>query len=107
MQSPAGYVYRIALNLHRRQARRLRLGRSVDVGEYVGDPAAEVEARSEVLRALGMLSVEQRQAVVLVEWLGFRAEEAGRILGIDGASVRGRVHRARRLLRERFGVSDA
>jgi DNA-directed RNA polymerase specialized sigma24 family protein len=44
--------------------------------------------------------------LVLVEWLGYTAEEAGRILGIEAVSVRGRLHRARGTLRERFGGSD-
>jgi RNA polymerase sigma factor (sigma-70 family) len=110
MESPTGYVYRIALNLHRRHARRASVGplhRPAVHEELGGDPASEVETRSEIFRALGILSIEQRQAVVLMEWLGYTAEEAGALLQIDAASVRGRVHRARALLRERFGVPDA
>ena len=49
----------------------------------------------------------QRQALVLVEWLGFSAEEAGHILRIAPSSVRGRLHRARGSLRETFGGIDA
>lgn len=69
-------------------------------------PEAAVEARSDVARALALLTIEQRQAVVLVEWLGFDAAEAGRLLGVDAASVRGRVHRARESLRKQMGVRD-
>lgn len=61
------------------------------------------EDRLEVLRAVASLPRTQREALVLVEWLGLGAEEAGGILGNAAASVRGRCHRARATLRERFG----
>ncbi|MGH2637435.1 MAG: RNA polymerase sigma factor, partial [Actinomycetota bacterium] len=48
----------------------------------------------------------QREVLVLVEWLGYTAEEAGGVLGIEPASVRGRLHRARKSLRARYGGSD-
>jgi RNA polymerase sigma-70 factor, ECF subfamily len=66
------------------------------------DPDA-VERRLDVLQALSELPETQRAALVLVEWAGMSAEEAGRALGLQPASVRGRVHRARRALRRRLG----
>lgn len=99
MESPAGYLYRVALNLWRRQARRHRRMPWLPVTTGATDPAVSAEARSEVIRLLLALSPEQREAVVLVEWLGLTAEEAGQTLGIDASSVRGRVHRARLALR--------
>lgn len=80
-----------------------------------GDPAeAEDLAQEAMARALerwdrisGMADPEaQREALALVGWLGYTAEEAGALLGIDAASVRGRLHRARRTLRERHGGPD-
>jgi DNA-directed RNA polymerase specialized sigma24 family protein len=53
----------------------------------------------DVLAALRTLPRTQLEALLLVEWLGMTSEEAGRILGIDPASVRGRIHRAREALR--------
>jgi RNA polymerase sigma-70 factor (ECF subfamily) len=107
MESPAGYVYRMAFNLYRNRLRwrRVRSRRPV-VAEPPVDPAAVAEARDEVRRALGSLPNTQRVALVLVEWLEMTADEAGAVLGIEGASVRGRVHRARATLRERFGRND-
>jgi RNA polymerase sigma factor (sigma-70 family) len=104
MDNPVGYVYTVALNLHRRRHRR----RPPKLGPPPApqDPEAMVQERSEVAQALAMLTIEQRQAVVLVEWLGFDASQAGRLLGVDAASVRGRLHRARESLRERLGVRD-
>jgi RNA polymerase sigma-70 factor, ECF subfamily len=110
MAAPAGYVYRAALNLHRSRLRRaavaVRLGGRVgpqgpgDGGG--GDPSAGHEVR-EMLRSL---PATQREALMLVEWLGYSAEEAASILGIRPVSVRGRLHRARASLRTRFGGED-
>jgi RNA polymerase sigma factor (sigma-70 family) len=96
MEAPAGYVFRIALNLHRRRLRRAKIQAAlVRPPSLAPDPSQIVEAHAEAVRVLAMLSSEQREAVVLVEWLGMSAEEAGRVLGIKPESVRGRVHRAR------------
>jgi len=104
--TPSGYVFQIAFNLHRSMLRRatraLRVGRRAVAS---AEPNAG-QTRLEVLEALSSLPGSQREALVLVEWLGFSAEEAGRILGIEPPSVRGRVHRARGSLRERFGDID-
>jgi DNA-directed RNA polymerase specialized sigma24 family protein len=80
IRDPVGYAYRTAFNLHTSWVRRL-----------------------DVLQALSELPETQRAALVLVEWAGMSAEEAGRALGLQPASVRGRVHRARRALRRRLG----
>jgi RNA polymerase sigma-70 factor (ECF subfamily) len=107
MESPIGYVYRTALNLHRKRLRHLRvLARRLFAPAPVDDPAGAVESRLEVQRALRALSTEQREAMVLVEWVGLDAEEAGQVLGIQAVSVRGRLHRARAALREHLGGSD-
>lgn len=107
MDSPGGYLYRIALNLQRKQVlgRSRSSARGPDTSSGA-DPAEVVEARTEVARLLGALPVGQRQALVLVEWLGLDAAEAAGVLGIKAASVRVRVHRAKTTLRERFGVAD-
>ena len=67
---------------------------------------AAVDTRNEVLSILASLPRAQREALVLVEWLGFETEQAGELLGIDAASVRGRLHRAREVVRERYGELD-
>jgi RNA polymerase sigma factor (sigma-70 family) len=106
MDSPLGYVYRTALNLNRSRLRKVAVRARRVFAEVPGeDPSAAAEARSEVHRALGALSRPQREALILVEWLGFGSEEAAGLLGIDPASVRGRIHRAKKVLRERVGGS--
>jgi RNA polymerase sigma-70 factor (sigma-E family) len=105
MDSPAGYVYRAALNLHRRRVRRSRLVPLLSPPS-APDPAEEAGRRSDVHRALQSLSHEQREALVLVEWLGFDSEDAASILGIRPSSVRTRLHRARAALRAQLGGID-
>lgn len=107
MESPVGYVYRTAFNLNRNRLRRLaRPLRRRAVPPTEGDPASEVETRSEIRRVLAGLPASQREALVLVEWLGLDADEAGRVLRIEPASVRGRIHRARRTVKKHFGGED-
>jgi RNA polymerase sigma-70 factor, ECF subfamily len=103
LASSAGYVYRVAINLHRRRSRRRRPISLPSTGSAASDPVSVVQDRDRVLRAMQALTPDQREAMVLVAWLDYDAESAGRILGIDAASVRGRIHRARTVLRDRLG----
>lgn len=107
MAEPAGYVYRIASNLHRRRSRRN--GRSRPLADAIGrasDALDPANAGHDVLAALATLSHAEREAIVLVELLGFDAEAAGGILGIKAGTVRVRLHRARAHLREALGGDD-
>jgi RNA polymerase sigma factor (sigma-70 family) len=108
MESPAGYAYQAAVNLNRSRLRRLRVRARLGTPTAVEpDATSDSEARDEVLAILASLSREQREALVLVEWLGFSTEEAGGLLGIDSASVRGRLHRARVAIRkQRWGRDE-
>ena len=107
MESADGYLYRTALNLNRSRLRRLAVrARRAVAGAHARDPAESVETRHMVLQALLLLPPAQREAVVLVEWLGFSVEEAGVVLRIEPVSVRGRLHRARATLRHRLGGID-
>jgi RNA polymerase sigma factor (sigma-70 family) len=107
MDSPGGYLYRVALNLQRKRVKRRSRAAVVGPASSGGaDPAEVIEARAEVARILGALPLGQRQVLVLVEWLGLDASEAARVLGIKPASVRVRVHRAKTALRGQFGAAD-
>ena len=108
MESPAGYLYRTALNLQRKRSRRLRVELRHRTVREDDDRRGDVaEDRLDLLRAVAALPLAQRQAVVLVDWLGFPASEAARMLGIEAVSVRGRLHRARSELRGQVGGDDA
>lgn len=105
MSSPAGYVYRTAVNLNRSRLRRLaRPLRWSRESERSSD--AEPEVIGSLVSALAALPRGQREAVLLVEWLGLEAREAGQILGISPSSVRSRVHRAKALLAGGTGDTD-
>lgn len=104
MDSSEGYLFRTALNLHRKRARRLRAGARAEAS--VPTPAADeasVDDRLTVLAAVAKLPRGHREALVLVEWLGFDATEASEILGIRPVSVRSRLMDARRNLRRHLG----
>jgi len=105
MSSPAGYVYRTAVNLNRSRLRRLaRPLRWSRESERSSD--AEPEVIGSLVSALTALPRGQREAVLLVEWVGLDAREAGRILGISPSSVRSRVHRAKTSLAGGAGDTD-
>src|SRR4249920_1435586 len=107
MDSPTGYVYRTAVNLHRSRRRALVVrARRIFATVPAEDLSGPVSASQDVRRALVQLPQGQREALILVEWLGLESEEAGRVLGIDASSVRGRLHRARSSLRDQLGDHD-
>lgn len=103
MESPVGYLYRTGVNLNRHRLRHLTVrarGLLAVTRDAQNEPAAGVQ--QEIAEAIASLSRGQREAFMLVEWLGLNAEEAGRVLGIAPASVRSRVHRAKAALRARL-----
>jgi RNA polymerase sigma-70 factor, ECF subfamily len=106
MDSPGGYAYRVALNLNRQRLRHLAVRARRFFAMTVGlDAEQPPHVREELAEAIASLSRGQREAFMLVEWVGLSAEEAGRALRIAPASVRSRVHRARALLRDRLRES--
>lgn len=106
MDDPEGYLYRTALNLHRNALKRLAMATRLRASEEPAEDSDRLDRRLDLRRAIRSLPRAQREALVLVEWLGYSAEEAGPLLGIEAASVRGRLHRARESLRQRYGGLD-
>ena len=106
MASPDGYVYRTALNLHRKAIRRAR-GRPVDPAPQSSvDPSVGLADRDLILRALQQLPIGLRVALVLVDWAGMPTNEAASVLRLNPASVRVRLHRGRKALRTLMGGRD-
>jgi len=104
VEEPRAYLYRTALNLkrsrHRLWARRTR---DLSVDRDVLPDTTDVVAESvDIRRALAELTIDQRVALVLVDFLGFDSAGAGRVLGIEAEAVRARLHRGRAALRERL-----
>jgi RNA polymerase sigma factor (sigma-70 family) len=102
--SPKTWLYAIALNLLRDNARRAaaegraleRVGGPADVG---ADPFAGVEHRDELNRALAALSAEEREAIALRFGAELTVPEIATVLGESLTTVEGRVYRALRKLR--------
>ncbi|MDQ3963066.1 MAG: RNA polymerase sigma factor [Actinomycetota bacterium] len=88
-----------------------RLARRRNVAEAVrAEPTRathESSVRMEVSDALGELSVELREPVVLIDMFGESYKQAARILGVPEGTVKSRVHRARALLARSLGVEVA
>jgi RNA polymerase sigma-70 factor, ECF subfamily len=99
MVDPAGYLYRVAMNVFRSRYRRARVAARRLVWRGSNDGITQVEDRDAVSRLLGMLTPRQRAAVVLTTVLDYSSDEAGQILGIPGSSVRVLTTRARATLR--------
>ena len=80
MENPIGYLYRTALNLHRRRLRRASVAMRKafnllpDVDELAG-----VDTRDEAVRLLSRLTPRERSAIVITAYLGYSTEEAGRL----------------------------
>ena len=107
MDSPEGYLFRTALNLHRSRMRRvISRARQLFEPTPIPDPADVVGDRDSIARALDSLPDGQRGAVVLVEWLGMDQEGAAKILRIQPGSLRARLSRAKAALRQ-LGDDDA
>jgi RNA polymerase sigma factor (sigma-70 family) len=107
MDSPAGYVYRTAVNLHRNELRRRRMwrrnaGRALASSNAGADPDDQLEIR----RAVAALPRGHREVLVLVDWLGYDAETSAQILGLKVGAVRTRLYRARAALRDGIGGVD-
>ena len=103
------WLYRIAVNavLARRRglAHSFEVTVDTDAGELdrrvtTDTPAIDLEA------AIAGLPDGARHVLVLVGLYGFSHEEAGRELGIAVGTSKAQLHRARRLLSTRLGLSE-
>jgi RNA polymerase sigma-70 factor (ECF subfamily) len=101
MDEPVGFLYRTAMNLHRKRLRRAAVVmRKVTNLLPPDDALAAVEARDEATRLLRRLTPREREALVLTAYLGYSTEEAGGLLGIKANTVRVLTARARASLKQ-------
>lgn len=111
------WLYGIATNLLRHHVRAevralhatARLVGHREVAEPHHDRVAErVDAADRVRRlagALARLPARDRDVLLLTSWAGLTATEVGEALGIPAGTVRSRLHRTRRALREQAETS--
>ena len=108
------WLYAIAANAirdrHRAAGRQRRLVSRLSMlqPETPGpDLAEELLDREAVAAAFARLSPADREVLMLVAWEGLTdARAIGLVLGLRPGTVRGRVHRARRRLRELLALAD-
>lgn len=96
---PAGWVYRVAVNVGRsrwRRARRLVLGATGDGGSTPSEPTVP---DADLWHAVAALPGGQRDAVVLRFVLDWDFSRIGHALGIEESSARARVSRGLSTLR--------
>lgn len=102
------WLYTIALNVRREEARRRSRSREVAVApEKVREPAVDPTASSTtdrlVQRALDQLSDTAREVVVLHWYDGMSFPEIAKMLGATVSAVKVRAHRAYEQLRKLLG----
>lgn len=102
---PLPWLYRIAWhaigNQRRSLARRQRLQQQVQaLGSplRIADHADEVVSREALAAALGALTELDREVLRLICWEDLDPADAARVLGCSAATLRVRLHRARRRL---------
>jgi RNA polymerase sigma-70 factor (ECF subfamily) len=101
MASPGGWLYRVALNVVRRRARRLKLerellrrGRSLDAAPVALDP--------DLWAAVRALPRRQRTAVALRYVLDLPEAEIAALMGVTRGAVSATLTTARRTLADRL-----
>jgi RNA polymerase sigma-70 factor (ECF subfamily) len=107
MDSPTGYLHHAAMNIYRNRYRRAQLGlRKAIRSDPPVDAFGLAEDRISVSNALRSLTRKQRAALMLTDLLGYPADEAGRMLGIRGSTVRSLSSTARAALRDAKELID-
>lgn len=73
-----------------------------ELPDRAAEPAADPDDRIDLERAIASLGVGDREALVMVDMLGFEPIEVAAILGVTPDTFRVRLHRARGRLREAY-----
>ena len=89
----------------REMAAKLGLRKAIGSDPPV-DAFDSAEDRISVSSALRNLTPKQRAALVLTDLLGYPADEAGRMLGVRGSTVRSLSSTARAALRDAKELAD-
>jgi len=108
----SAWLFRILRNLFYSQHRRAKHEVPDPDGSYAGQlrTAPDQGARCDVQdlrRALAKLSVENREALILVAAEGLSYEEAAQVCGVPLGTMKSRVHRGRMRLAELLALHEA
>jgi len=111
------WLYRIMVNLYIDEVRRRKRAPTesfeampalMEIADPESDPAERVLSREldgNIQEALQSLPQDFRTAVTLCDVEGFSYEEISEIMGCSIGTVRSRVHRGRKLMKQRLGVA--
>jgi RNA polymerase sigma-70 factor (ECF subfamily) len=96
MESPSGWVYRVAINHARRVARRRTMEQKIFRKEI---PTPDLPAHAgELWDLVASLSERQRQVVMLRHVAGLKESEIGAVLGVSRGTVSSTLHDAHQRL---------
>ena len=97
VRDPVAWVFRTAFRLASREMKRQRHHADSDVPEMIAGEVSVLPCS--VARGLRRLSPEQRSAVFLHYFADMPVGEVARLSGVPVATMKVRLHRARRALR--------
>jgi RNA polymerase sigma factor (sigma-70 family) len=104
--NPGAWVRRVAIREAVRGARRDARRHGTPSAEATASPDPDVGASIDVDRALAVLPLMQRAAVVLHHLVGVPTSEVAGLLGCRPATARVHLHRGRRRLAELLGADE-
>jgi RNA polymerase sigma-70 factor (ECF subfamily) len=108
IDDPTAYLFRVALNGFRMRRRRATMAiRRAPAPPEQRDGFTEAEMREDVRRLLLGVTPRQRAALLLVDLLGYPAEQAASILRVRPSTIRNLASQGRKTLRATEGVRDA
>jgi len=103
IREPMPWIYRTAFRIASRELQREKRLPPPSPDPAPGLDPGEIQ---DVIRALAILSRNQRAAVLLHDLEGFPGPEVARLLGMSAATVRVHLFRGRRRLRELLGSEE-
>lgn len=103
IRDPVPWIYRTAFRIASRELQREKRLPPPSPDPLPGLDPGEIQ---DVIRALAILSPNQRSAVLLHDLEGFTSLEVARRLGMSAATVRVHLFRGRRRLRELLGGEE-
>lgn len=96
------WLFGIARRVLLEAARAGLFERRPELADRAAPPAGDPDERLDLERALASLGVGDREALVMIDVLGFEPIEVAAMVGVTPEAFRVRLHRARARLREAY-----